>query len=539
MAKRSRRSQNESLATSTQTKRKRRAEGKRRPPERMDDQMTSSNKKRRARKKPKYGFSRALGILMAIVQFVLSVVFVVNVAFFDMLTTTYMMVLVAALLVILCITVLSQVFTKGRGWSGKMFCILMCIVLATCSFYVTKVNDTFKKLTGGTKQTSTMVVAVMKDDPADNIKDAKDYKFGIQYSSYKDQTQSMLTQINHATNVYVDTAEYPNLISEVDALYRGEVQAIIYNTAQTSVVQDQIKSFSDDIKIIYEQSIVVEIENTTVDTSVNEPFVVYLSGNDSYGPITDSGRSDVNILAVVNPNTHQILLVSTPRDYYIPIPEVSGGMGDKLTHAGTYGVKASMNTLAQLYGVDCELFGRINFTTLINIVDMLGGLDVKSDTTFTTGTESGDVVNVVEGMNHFNGKQALAFCRERHALAEGDHARGKHQQAVITAILKKALSPTMLTNAVDVLNSVQDGIDTNFSSEQIQTLVKGQLKSGANWDIKSVQAQGGYGNEACYSSGSVILSVVIPDYESVNSISAEIQAVLNGEMLQDSESLTE
>lgn len=157
----------------------------------------------------------------------------------------------------------------------------------------------------------------------------------------------------------------------------------------------------------------------------DRPFNVYISGIDVYGEITKESRSDVNLIATVNPQKHKILLTTTPRDYYVTIPGISGDQKDKLTHAGIYGIDASIATLENLYGIDIPFYVRVNFTSVEEIVDVLGGVDVESELAFTTGEEAGVVMDVKEGKNHFNGKEALAFVRERKALATGDNQRGK------------------------------------------------------------------------------------------------------------------
>ena len=256
-----------------------------------------------------------------------------------------------------------------------------------------------------------------------------------------------------------------------------------------------------------------------------------MSGIDTNGDITEQGRSDVNIVAVVNPTSHQVLLITTPRDYYVPIPGVSGGQDDKLTHAGIYGVDASMATLNQLYGMNLDFYARVNFTSLIDIVDALGGVDVESEYEFTTSEDSGLVMNVVQGTNHFNGQQALAFSRERQNVPGGDNQRGKDQQAVITAMIKKMVSPAILTGANGIITSVSGNVDTNMSMDQIQELIKTQLAEAPSWSIKSLAAEGTGDEQMCYSYAGAPLYVMQPNQESVDGIKAAIQAVQNGEAL--------
>ncbi len=276
------------------------------------------------------------------------------------------------------------------------------------------------------------------------------------------------------------------------------------------------------------------------DTLVTRSFTVYISGIDMYnddGGENGGGRSDVNIIAVVNPTTYQILLVTTPRDYYVEIPGVSEGMGDKLTHAGLYGVDASMRTLAQLYETEIDYYARINFSAMIEIVDALGGIDVESEYAFTTSEDSGLVMDVQEGTNHFNGEQALAFSRERQNLDDGDNQRGKNQQAVITAMIRKMLSPTMLLRANAVLSSVSQNVETNISQDQINTLIKYQLRNEISWKIKSVAASGEPGEDYCYSTGDQLLYVTWPDYDVVNEIIGEVNMIEEGGILEDAETL--
>lgn len=512
---------------------------KKKTSKKMAQEAEKSAKKRRRRGRRKNLASKVLGYLLAIVQFFLSVIFVVNVLFFDLLPVTYILILAAVLLILLGITLLTQIAAKGKGIGGKIFCIIVCIILTAGSFFISKGYNAFEEIAGGNTKTSAIVVAVKVDDPAKTINDAKDYTFAVQYATSKSQMLTAVNQIEDDLGQEIEKVEYSSTMQEVEALMNGEVDAIIYNSSQNSIIEETYETFEDDIKIIYTSKIVVEIQNEAPAVDMDEPFTVYLSGIDVYGDITQESRSDVNILAVVNPTSHQILLITTPRDYYVPIPGISYGACDKLTHAGIYGVDASMATLSELYDVEIPFYGRVNFTSMINIVDALGGLEVYSDAEFETSEAAGVVLQIHEGMNTLDGKQTLAFCRERKNLPDGDNARGRHQQAVITAIIKKMMSPAMLRGAVDIIDSVSDGIDTNFSMEQIQSLIKTQLRTNAAWNIYSVSAEGYGDKRTCYSSGSTELYVTIPDETSVANIIELIEQVEAGEILEGSTSTAE
>lgn len=263
--------------------------------------------------------------------------------------------------------------------------------------------------------------------------------------------------------------------------------------------------------------------NTSV---TEEPFHVYIGGIDVYGDIKQESRSDVNLIATINPKTHKILITTTPRDYYVYIPGVSGDSRDKLTHAGTYGINTSISTLENLYDIKIPFYVRVNFTSVEEIVDVMGGVDVESEVAFTTSKAAGEIVDVKEGMNHFNGKQALAFVRERKALQTGDNQRGKNQEALLTAMIKKAVSPMILIRANSMINSVAGNAETNLSEKQLKELLKMQISDMKGWEIESVAAEGDdSGKRYCYSYQGGPLYVTVPYERSVEEIKEKMNSV--------------
>lgn len=402
-------------------------------------------------------------------------------------------------------------------------------------------NDMISRITGGNYKVDKMIVAVRADDPAETLEDAADYTFGVQFSKGSDNMQAAVSDIQKQIGSEIQTTECDSVQTQAQQLLDGKVDAIIYNGAYTSLMEENVTDFSKKIKILYTFDIRVQLDfgnsGATDDSITKEPFTIYISGIDTYGEVSETSRSDVNLIAVVNLKTYQILLVTTPRDYYVPIPGISGGQKDKLTHAGIYGIDASMRTLGQLYETDINYYARLNFTSLIDIVDTLGGVDVYSELAFQTGKESGCIVDVQEGWNHLNGEQALAFSRERHALADGDNQRGKNQQAVLTAMLRKCLSPTMLLKAGTIMNQVSSEVETNLSQAQINSLIKYQLNKNATWTIQSVAATGTNDKGYCYSSGDKLLFIMDPDEDVVQKIIDLANVVEEGGTLEDGESL--
>lgn len=481
--------------------------------------------------------SWTIGVVLGVIQAVASVVFMIALFVLDMLPVKYLAIIAGLLLIALLIVFTSQLLSKKKGIAGKIFSVLMSVILAVGSFYIFKANGTVSEISGSGTKVDKVVVAVLADDPAESIQDAKDYSFGVQYALKGEEIQETVGAINEELGSAIAETEYRSVQEQATALHNGDVQAIIYNEAYNGILSEEFGDFGNSIKVICSHSIETKVENNAAEQVEvkDDTFTVYISGIDVYGAIETNSRSDVNIMAVVNPTSHQILLVTTPRDYYVEIPGISGGELDKLTHAGIYGVDASMATLGQLYDTTIDFYARVNFTSLVEMVDALGGVDVYSEQMFTTSEDTGLVMNVVQGENHFNGQQALAFSRERMNVDGGDFQRGKNQQAVITAMIKKAVSPAILVGANGILNSVSGNVDTNMSQDQIQTLIKTQLSDGGAWNIKSVAAEGTGDQQYCFSSPGSLLYVTQPDPNSVASIKAMIDSVENGEVFTDSE----
>lgn len=488
-------------------------------------QRTQGKKRQQKRKKNTFCY------LLIILQAIVSVFLLISLTWLGMLPMKYITLAGLVLLCLWLVCVLSQVNRKKSGILGKVYSIFMIAGLSVGVFYIAKTTNLIGQISGNAFKTEKVVVAVLDSDPAEKLEDAAEYQFGIQFDKGADTMESALATINEELGQDVETIQYDNLKGQAEALYSGEVQAIVYNTAYSNVIESELEEYGEKARVIYstQAKVSLNVSQGTDDSLTTKPFTMYISGLDVYEDTVDQGqRSDVNIIAVVNPKTHQILLVTTPRDYYVTIPGVSEGMYDKLTHAGSYGIDTSMATLGELYETEINYYAQLNFTALIEIVDILGGLDVESEYAFTTSEDSGYVMDVQAGMNHFNGVQALAFARERQNVEGGDLQRGKDQQAVITAMIKKMLSPTMLLKANSILETVGRNVETNVSQEQINALIRYQLSKNPQWSILSLSAEGETGEDACYSAGGEILSVVYQDEESIRHIIEQANIVEEG-----------
>ena len=425
---------------------------------------------------------------------------------------------------------------KVRFIIGAILGVLLLAILLLGNLYVMSTYNTLNKISGVNTQTSQIGVYVLKDDSAQSIEDAKSYTFGTLSNLDTENTQAAVKQIEERTGQSVKTQEENGVTKLVDSLLDGSCDAIILNHAYLPVLEDMegYADIEDKIRELDLLSVDVEIktddtassDDTAKQTDPDNIIRLYISGIDTRGSEIINTRSDVNIIATVNPKTRQVLLTTTPRDYYVLLPGVSGNQRDKLTHAGIYGVDVSMATLEQLYNTDINYYARVNFTSLIEIVDTLGGIDVNSEYAFEAQGYS-----FQKGVNHLNGKQALAFSRERHSFASGDNQRGKNQEAVITAIINKMLDPSMLTKAMDIVKELDDCVETNVSMDQLSKLIQMQLNSGGSWSILTDNAIGTGDSNTCYSSGSQMLYVMNPNEVSVSSISSKINRILGGEKI--------
>ena len=428
---------------------------------------------------------------------------------------------------------------KGTGSRilGMIVSLLLCLVMGVGLRYLIKVNSALNKITTQPQEMSTFVVVVKSDDPAQSMEDAAGYSFAVSRTEPAGRHDEFRTVLGHETGT-----EDPMLVSYdspadcASALLEGKTNAALYNEGYSATLEEMIEDYSDKVRVLYRFDLAQAVEEAAADEaagkggakgevvripSVDKPFTVYISGIDVDGPITTTSRSDVNIIMAVNPDTHRILLTTTPRDYYVVIPGISGEQRDKLTHAGIYGIRASMATLENVYGIPLDYYVRVNFTSLITIVDALGGVDVYSEYSFSSRNCS-----FRAGMNHLNGEQALAFSRARYNFATGDNQRGKNQEAVLTAIINKVTSPEVLLHADELIETAAGCTQTSISKDEISSLVRRQLQEGVRWDIVSQAATGTGDSQPTFSMGSLKLYVMWPNEDVIENLSGKMKDLL-------------
>ena len=269
-----------------------------------------------------------------------------------------------------------------------------------------------------------------------------------------------------------------------DDLYNNTVNAILINTAYNGMFEENHPDFQNEVKEIWTSDIETKVKDFSTRVSVtNTPFIIYISGIDTYGSISTVSRSDVNIILTVNMNTHKILMTTTPRDSYVKIPDGGADQYDKLTHAGIYGIETSEKTLENLYDIDIDYYARLNFTSFMNLIDAIGGVTIYNDQAFTIHLDTGnDYSFEVGNIDLSSGEEALAFVRERYDLNNGDYDRGNNQIKVVQAIVNKLTSLNSVSNYSSITSTLTDSIQTNMSLDTMMDLANTQLDSGKKFN---------------------------------------------------------
>ena len=483
------------------------------------------------------------GAVITIIVIMLSVVFMGLLAMTKMIPTIYMLIIGIVLAVIAAIIWLLVWHTRytGRFIGGTVLAVIMIAILAFGGFYINKTRSAISNISGETTEVTQMAVYVKSDDAADSVEATAGYTYGILSSLDRENTDGAVAHLNSQFGTEVQTKEYAGLTELADGILNGEVNAMLLNSGYLSVYEDMdgYTDFSTKIKEVG----TVEVESTIQSAEESTPiepittanggkvYTIYLSGIDTRGEMTAKSRSDVNIIATVNTDTHEILLVSTPRDYFVPL-SISGGAPDKLTHAGIYGIDVCMDTLGMLYDIDINYYFRINFGGFVKVIDALGGITVNSDYDFDSKNILGYHFN--KGENYVNGEQALIFARERYAFQEGDRQRGKNQMEVIRGVVKKALSPEILTSYSSILSSLDGCFGTNITYEEIAQILQQQLTNGGDWTIVSYSVNGTGATEKPYSMSQKAY-VMVPDYNTVDKAKSLMEKVRNGEVVTQEE----
>ncbi len=424
------------------------------------------------------------------------------------------------------------IFSKKKKISkvvALIVAILFSILFIAGTNYLDNTYHFFENTTKQNYDTLVYSILVLNEKNYNEISDLNEKNILYLNDDYKeDVIKELENKINY------EELTFDTFGGMGEALLNDEVDAIVIEESYMLLAKEEVETFEEKTKVIYTFEVQVkshkedpeENENIHIN-SIDTPFILYISGIDTSGNIKNSrSRSDVNQLVVINPKTNHILLVNTPRDYYVQLAGTSG-LKDKLTHAGVYGIDKSIKTLENFYNIDVRYYVRVNFTSLIKIVDVIGGIEVESDKEFDSNYLKG--WHVLKGLNHMDGKKALAYSRERYAYVDGDHHRGKNQQAVLTAIINKVTNSKVLISKYNsILKALEGSFQTDMPMEEMTSFIKYQLDKMPSWKIESIAVTGTGDMQPTYSMGSKLkLYVMNPDMGSVAKAKEKINEVFN------------
>lgn len=429
-----------------------------------------------------------------------------------------------------------------RAFVSKIICVVITLVLifGSCigGYYISKTGSLLTNITNVTKHAKNTVSVVVKQ--SSDIKN-KSQLNGLSVGTLRTigtQGSSKALKELSKDGIVMNQSEYDSLSAMLEAFYNGEVDSIIINESSRSQILD-VESYADfdnNTRVVYQTS--YKVENTdkayAVSDITSKPFNILISGSDTRGGFDENGRSDVIMVATVNPKTSTILLTSVPRDFYVTTAcdAADGcmqGALDKITHTGIHGTNTTKRTVEQLLGVEINYTFKVGFDTVTDLVDALGGVDVYVEPGYAVSTST---FSVHEGVNHLNGHDALEYARERYAYTEGDRQRTKNQQQVLMGIVNEATKPSVITKYASIMDAMANTFSTTMSSSEISDLIKYQINNNPKWKMEQYMVDGTGDTLMCAELGDAA-SVMVPDQSTVKIAKDKINAILAGKSADD------
>lgn len=488
---------------------------------------------------------KVIAILLSIVMIVLMAIFAYQLIKMDILPQN-LFIPVILIFVLISLILILWINLMAHGVVSKVFAMIF-VLLYTVSmgignFYVYKTDGFMQKVTdhkiGDVKNTVSIIV--MDDSNIKDLSSLKGKKVGRLNNVDKVGTNKLLKSVKKKKGSnYFKTKKFDGALSEVEALYNGEIDAMILNESYRGNVTsvEEYEHFSTETRVVYSTSYYTTKKNDSLVVSdiTKNPFTILISGNDTTGDVSELSRSDVNMLVTINPKTSTILLTSMSRDTYVEtVCDADGDMAcpegqmDKITHTGIYGLNTTRQTVEKFYDLKVNYSFRVNFTSVIDVVDALDGIDLNVEEgeqcdLFWANMKPGLPV----GLHHVDGETALAFARERKAYVDGDYQRVRNQQKVMQAIINRAISSSALVNYTSFINSLESAFETNMTYDEITDLIKYELQAKPDWKFETYQISG-LGDELMCASLGQAASVQVPDLNTVRIAREKIEAVMNG-----------
>ena len=485
-------------------------------------------------------FSKVLSILLSVVLVISSFYLLYQVIRLNVLPSKFLFPLTIGVVVLDAIFILLLIYFS-KNVVSKIICIVLTLFICAAScmggYYISKTQNVLSNITNVAKHAKNTVSVIVKE--SSSIKN-KSQLNGVSVGSLRLNEQGSKKALKELSSegIVLNQKEYDSMTALLEAFYNGEVDSIIINESSRSQILDMedYSNFDSNTRVVYQTSYKVKNNDsaTSVSDITSKPFNVLISGSDTRGGFDENGRSDVIMIATVNPKTHTILLTSVPRDFYVTTACDAGdgcmqGALDKITHTGIHGTNTTKRTVEQLLGIEINYTFKVGFDTVTELVDILGGVDVYVEPGYAVHTS---YLNVNEGINHLNAEQALAFARERYSYTEGDRQRTKNQQQVLMGIVKEATKPSVITNYAAIMDTMANTFSTTMSNEEITDLIKYQLNNNPTWKMEQYMVDGTGDTLMCAELGDAA-SVMVPDQSTVKMAKDKINAVLAGKSSED------
>ena len=481
--------------------------------------------------------------ILLLIQLIVSIVFLGYIYYLKMFPMKYYLILVG--IVVLLWLFMSFFIKRGIKKKRKenkygllIFSKLLSLALSAVLIFVSvmafKGNNFLANISGSLTQTRVISLYVKKESKYKNLsdiqEDLKTMKVGIASEKGTKNINTAIAEIEANTSEDLKTKDYKDYSALGDAIMNNKVDVAIVDNSYTALLEANHEGMDDELRSLYQVEIEERIQSVTQTTNVTEkPFIVYLTGIDTYGTVSAISRADVNLAVCVSPKQKQILMVSIPRDTQITLHK--NGKMDKLTHSAMYGIDETISTIEDFLDLKVNYYAKTNFSGITNIIDALGGVTIDSPYAFKTLHGN---YQIVKGKNEMDGNKALCFVRERHALPNGDFDRGRNQQRLLKAMLSKAMSPKIITNYSQILQAVEGCFETNMTSDEIKSLIHMQLDDMAKWETFNVQLSGDSKiSYKTYSMKGKKSYTMVPSKKSLNGIKKAIDKIENGERIKE------
>lgn len=485
-------------------------------------------------------FSKVLSILLSVVLVISSFYLLYQVIRLNVLPSKFLFPLTIGVVVLDAIFILLLIYFS-KNMVSKIVCIVLTLFICVAScmggYYISKTQSVLSNITNVAKHAKNTVSVIVKE--SSSIKN-KSQLNGVSVGSLRlnEQGSKKVLKELSSEGIVLNQTEYDSMTALLEAFYNGEVDSIIINESSRSQILDMeaYSNFDSNTRVVYQTSYKVKNNDSAsaVSDITSKPFNVLISGSDTRGGFDENGRSDVIMVATVNPKSHTVLLTSVPRDFYVATACDAGdgcmqGALDKITHTGIHGTNTTKRTVEQLLGIEINYTFKVGFDTVTNLVDTLGGVDVYVEPGYAVHTSA---LNVNEGVNHLYGEEALEYARERYAYAEGDRQRTKNQQQVLMGIVKEATKPSVITNYAAIMDTMANTFSTTMSNAEITDLIKYQLNNKPTWKMEQYMVDGTGDTLMCAELGDAA-SVMVPDQSTVKMAKDKINAVLAGKSSED------